>query len=51
MAYVGAPFAWRAPQVQIVPKDAMVTMDHRMDRVRLLVDEATNKIVLPPKRG
>jgi hypothetical protein len=37
-------------QVQITPQDAMVTMDHRMDRVRLLVDQA-NKVVRAPKRG
>ncbi len=37
-------------QVLIVPDGAMVTMDHREDRVRLYVDQE-NKVVQAPRLG
>jgi hypothetical protein len=36
--------------VCIVPAKAMVTMDHRMDRVRLFVD-GQGRVTKPPKIG
>ena len=37
-------------KVQVVPSDAMMTMDYREDRVRVLVDKG-NKVVKPPRIG
>mmetsp|Transcript_22574 Transcript_22574/g.31520 ORF Transcript_22574/g.31520 Transcript_22574/m.31520 type:complete len:117 (-) Transcript_22574:122-472(-) len=37
--------------VQVIPKDAMVTMDYRTDRVRIRVDEATGKVAFSPRIG
>ncbi|KAL3778781.1 hypothetical protein HJC23_002687 [Cyclotella cryptica] len=37
-------------EVRIVPEGSMVTMDYRLDRVRIYVDEE-NRVVRQPKRG
>merc|ERR1712043_20229 len=37
--------------VEVIPKDAMVTMDYRTDRVRIRVDEATGKVAFSPRIG
>ena len=37
-------------KVQIVPENSMVTMDYRLDRMRIYVDK-DNKVVQPPKLG
>lgn len=39
-----------ATRIEIVPKDAMVTMDYRTDRVRIRVDE-NGFVVKTPKIG
>ena len=36
--------------VHVLPEDAMVTMDYRLDRVRVYVD-ATGIVTKEPKRG
>lgn len=37
--------------VQIVPKDSMVTMDYRTDRVRIFVEDNEQKTVARPPRA
>mmetsp|Transcript_17875 Transcript_17875/g.21421 ORF Transcript_17875/g.21421 Transcript_17875/m.21421 type:complete len:117 (-) Transcript_17875:232-582(-) len=37
--------------VQVIPMDAMVTMDYRTDRVRIRVNEATGKVAFSPTIG
>lgn len=36
--------------VHIVPQDSMITMDYRMDRVRIFED-ANHKVAKPPRSG
>ena len=37
--------------VQVVPSNAMVTMDYRQDRVRIFVDPNTQTVTKPPRIG
>ena len=34
-----------------VPENSMVTMDYRLDRVRVFYNEETNKVVYEPNLG
>ena len=36
--------------IQVMPQDAMMTMDYRTDRVRIMVDES-GKVVKEPRVG
>ena len=38
-------------QIQTVPQGAMLTRDHKMDRIRLVFDPATKLVVGVPRRG
>ena len=38
-------------QIQVVPKGAMVTRDHKENRIRLFLDPATNTVVGVPRVG
>ncbi len=38
-------------QIQTVPQGAMVTKDHKMNRIRLIFDPTTKLVVGVPRRG
>ena len=37
--------------VQVIPSDGIMTMDYRTNRVRILVETSTNKVVSTPQIG